>query len=186
MIEILGFSFALLGILLAIKQNKWNWVSNMISSVFYFFAFYEVQLIADAYLQLVFFVMGMVGFYNWNNPQYASLEAVSTMTKSEMFQYSLSFFGLAALVIGYTSLYTASDYPWWDGTLTAASVIATIMAIRKKIENWYLWMVIDLAYIPLYLIKGYHLSGLLYAIYIVLAFIAYKEWKKHLHKNIAL
>jgi nicotinamide mononucleotide transporter len=184
MIEILGFSFALLGILLAIRQNKWNWISNMISSVFYFFAFYNVQLIADAYLQIVFFVMGAVGFYNWNNPQYASLEAVSHLTKSQLIQFALSFLGLAVLIIGYTSIYTASDYPWWDGTLTAASVVATIMAIKKKIENWYVWMVVDLAYIPLYLIKGYLLSSILYAIYIGLAYVAYKEWKKNLHQNL--
>ncbi|MBK8632467.1 MAG: nicotinamide mononucleotide transporter [Saprospiraceae bacterium] len=184
MIEILGFSFALLGILLAIRQNKWNWVSNMISSVFYFFAFYNVQLIADAYLQIVFFVMGAVGFNNWNNPKYASLDAVSELTKKQIVHYFISFIGLGAMVIGYTSIYTASDYPWWDGTLTAASVIATIMAIRKKIENWYIWMVVDLAYIPLYLIKGYLLSGLLYGIYIVLAFLAYKEWKKNIHQKL--
>lgn len=180
LIEIFGFGFALIGILLAIRQNKWNWISNMISSIFYFFAFYQVNLVADAYLQFIFLVMSAVGFINWNNAKYASLESVSRLSIKEAFIYSCMFLILTAGIIGYTSKFTPSDYPYWDGTLTASSLVATFMAIKKKLENWWIWILVDMAYIPLYIIKGYLLSGVLYGIYVLLAYVAYKEWSTHL------
>ena len=179
-IEVCGFIFALLGVLLAIKQIKWNWISNMISSAFYFLAFKEVNLIADSYLQILFFTMGVVGFINWNNPKYSSLEAVSSLNKRQMAISAIAFLFLVSIIYWFTANFTPSDFPFWDGSLTAASVIATFLAIQKKIENWILWIFIDLAYIPLYVIKGYVLSSLLYGIYVVLAYMAYREWKKHL------
>lgn len=178
--ELLGFLFALAGILLAIKQIKWNWISNIISSLFYLFAFYEIQLYADAGLQILFIVMSIIGFINWNNPKYASLEAVSRLNRKEIWSYSVGFIITAVAIITITYTYTNSDVPFWDGGLTAASILTTFMAIKKKIESWLLWMLIDALYIPLYLYKSYILSSILYAIYIILAYLAYREWKKHL------
>lgn len=179
-LEILGFSFALIGILLAIKQIKWNWISNIISSCFYLFAFYKVQLYADAGLQILFVGMSIVGFINWNNERYASLESVTSLTKGEWLRYAGYFVVCSIIIVYIVATWTNSDVPMWDGSLTAASIVTTMMAIRKKIESWILWMVIDALYIPLYIIKLYYLSAFLYGIYIVLAYIAYKEWKKHL------
>lgn len=178
--EILGFSFALIGILLAIRQNKWNWISNIISSGFYFFAFYEIGLFADAWLQWLFIAMSVLGFITWNQPRYASLDAVSTLTSKEKWFYLSVWVLGAAIIITLVAQYTSSDVPYWDGGLTAASIVATIMATRKKIESWLCWILIDLLYIPLYLIKAYYLSAILYSIYVVLAYLAYAEWKKHL------
>ena len=179
-IELLGFMFALAGIVLAIKQNKWNWISNIISSLFYFFAFYDIRLYADAGLQMLFVAMGVIGFINWNNPQYASLNAVSRLTKKEMLSYTFGFIFAAICIILITSTFTNADFPFWDGGLTAASIITTHMAIKKKIESWLVWMLIDALYIPLYLYKSYILSSILYGIYIILAYLVYREWKKHL------
>lgn len=178
--EIGGFCFALIGILLSIKQNKWNWVANIVASIFYFVAFMNVNLVADAYLQWFFVIMGIWGFVNWNNAKYNSLDAVSNTSKRELTYFLLGLAIISSILIYISIHYTKSDHPYWDGILAAASICNTYLMVKKKIETWIIWGIIDLAYMPLYYIKAYYLSILLYGIYVVLVVIAYREWKKYL------
>lgn len=178
--EIGGFIFALIGILLSIKQNKWNWIANIMASIFYFVAFMNVNLVADAYLQWFFVGMGIWGFINWNNAKYNSLDAVSNITKKELGYFLGSLAVISSILIFISIHYTPSDYPYWDGVLASASICNTYLLVKKKIETWIIWGLIDLAYMPLYYIKSYYLSILLYGIYVVLVVVAYREWKKYL------
>lgn len=180
LLEVAGFSFALIGVILSMLQIRWAWIANIVASIFYFYGFYSIQLMADAYLQWVFVAAGLYGFVQWSNPAYNDLSSVSKLNMKE-WAAALSLSIFITLIIGTVLILNAnSSYVWWDSILTSASIVATGLAIFKKIENWLWWVIIDLSYMPLYYIKGYQLSTLLYGIYVILAIIAYREWKKHL------
>jgi nicotinamide mononucleotide transporter len=71
-----------------------------------------------------------------------------------------------------------STIPYFDATTTILSLIATWMAAKKHIENWLVWILTDLIYIPEYLIKHLYHTALLYFIFTLLAVYGYFEWRK--------
>ena len=95
----------------------------------------------------------------------------------------------AAVRIGHTPLryaaiyfllsrFTNSTVPFWDAMTTAASIVAMWMLSRKYIEQWLVWLAVDLITIGLYLYKGIPLTAGLYALYSALAVAGYLRWRK--------
>lgn len=68
--------------------------------------------------------------------------------------------------------------PFWDAMTTAASIVAMWMLSRKYIEQWLVWLAVDLITIGLYLYKGIPLTAGLYALYSALAVAGYLRWRQ--------
>ena len=88
---------------------------------------------------------------------------------------------VAAVGIGtLTSRYTDADWPYLDASLTAASLIAQWMMTRKLVENWLVWIAVDLLYVPLLLVKGIPEYAVLYTLFLGLAVKGWIEWRRSL------
>jgi nicotinamide mononucleotide transporter len=74
--------------------------------------------------------------------------------------------------------YTDTDVPHMDGFLTAGSLLGTLLAARKKVENWHVWIAVDVLYVGLYVYKGLHLTAILYALFVVLAALGLRTWAR--------
>ena len=90
-------------------------------------------------------------------------------------------FLLATPLMGYLlKTYTAASFPYWDSAGTIICFIAQWMVAKKRMENWFLWMLANMLYIVLYLLKDLPLYSLLSAVYLVMAFVGLNEWKRML------
>jgi len=65
-----------------------------------------------------------------------------------------------------------------DGFLTAGSLVGQFLLSRKKIENWLVWIAVDILYVGLYVYKHLHLTALLYGVFVVLAFMGWRAWRQ--------
>jgi nicotinamide mononucleotide transporter len=74
--------------------------------------------------------------------------------------------------------YTDTDVPRIDGFLTAGSLLGQSLLARKKLENWYVWIAVDVLYVGLYLYKSLMLTAILYAIFIALALAGLRAWRR--------
>jgi nicotinamide mononucleotide transporter len=74
--------------------------------------------------------------------------------------------------------FTDASYPYWDASAAILSVVAQILLARRYIENWHLWILVDLLSIGLYAAKGLWLTMILYAIFLVLAAWGLFEWNR--------
>ena len=74
--------------------------------------------------------------------------------------------------------YTSADFAYLDTFTTVFAVFATYMLTKKVLENWLYWIVIDTVSIYIYINKGFYLTAILFVIYTILAYIAYRQWKK--------
>jgi nicotinamide mononucleotide transporter len=155
--------------------------------------FYDAKLYADMGLQGIFFAFSIYGWYAWTkgtqdySPDSSPLK-VQQSTAKEMsigIVTALSF----ALLLGYVlQNQTDADYPYIDSVLASLSLLAQLFQTRKRLENWYLWIIIDAAYILIYTQKVLYLSAFLYSIFLILAIQGSIEWKKALWlstKNLA-
>ena len=73
--------------------------------------------------------------------------------------------------------WTDASMPFWDATNAAASIAAQILLARRRLENWLLWIAVDISSIALYAVKGLMLTALLYVIFLGLSVWGYREWR---------
>lgn len=181
-LEIIGFVLTILGVVLSSYQLIWSWPVNIVSPIVYVFIFFQSKLYGDMALQFMFIGLAVYGWINWSRKTLKPKQAVKKMTTIWYFIYfvlalSLSF-GFYYLLINYTN----SDVPRADAVLTSLSVVASIMAAKKQIENWLVWIAVDVAYVFLYFNKDLIVTGVLYAVITWLAVYAYFQWKKEIVK----
>lgn len=165
---------------LAAKNNIWNWPIACISVIIYVFFFFEGKLYSDAALQIYFLVMNIYGWYYWSKDRnQPSKERKVTLMKKNELAWSVIAIIAFTLILGFT-LYKKTDasFPFIDSFCTACSVVAQVFLARKVLQNWLIWIFVDIIYVSVYFSKGFYATGLMYAIYIVIATIGYLDWKK--------
>ena len=78
---------------------------------------------------------------------------------------------------------TDSSVPYADAFTTALSVVGMWLLARKYIEQWWVWLVVDVASVALYIYKDLHFTAVLYALYAVVAIFGYRKWKELMNKQ---
>ncbi len=180
-LEITGFICGILGIYLTLKENAWCFPIGLINVILSLYLFYEQQLYADAMQQIVYTILLTYGWYKWLHG--AKLSEHLKINKSSSTVLIVSFFSWLAgtVLLGFLlENYTNAATPWPDSAATMLSFIAQWMVAKKKIENWLLWLVVNITYIGIYLYKGLPFYALLFAVYFCLAIWGYNQWKKEM------
>ena len=163
---------------LAARQNIWNWPVAIVSVIAYSILFYEYGLYGDAVLQLYFMGTSFYGWYYWIKRKEAHARPVSLLTKRGMAWVVLGCILLTFLLGLFLDNYTDTDVPYADGFCTAVSFIAQFLMTRKVLQNWLLWIIVDICYVPLYLYKDLMLTAVLYTLFLALAVMGYLQWLK--------
>ena len=179
--EIVGVTFGVVAVWLTTRQNVWCWPTGLVNVGLFIIVFGEARLYADMGLQVVYVVLCAYGWYEWlrGGPGHGRL-AVSHGHPPVL--GALAALGAAgALAVGFLlHRHTDASLPWVDASTTSYSLVAQWMQTRKWIENWVLWMVVDVVYIWMYISKGLLLTAGLYAIFLVLAVVGFVEWRRSL------
>jgi nicotinamide mononucleotide transporter len=185
LLEIIGVITGLLCVYLAAKNNIWNWPIAVISVSIYIFIFFDTRLYADMGLQFYFLVMNFYGWYYWSRkPETEQRIPVVLITKKEII-FSIAGVVVFTYILGSILKYTPASYPYIDSFCTACSLIAQVLLARKVLENWLIWIFVDIIYVGVYIFKGLHLTAIMYAIYVAIALLGYIDWKKEYKKQTA-
>ncbi|MCH7512467.1 MAG: nicotinamide mononucleotide transporter [Bacteroidetes bacterium] len=184
-LELLGSIFGLLAVWYLIKENILTWPAGIIYIFISFVIFYRTKLYADLALHFVFLVLNIYGWYFWiKGRKEESNLPVTTIS----FKFLTSITGGCAVGIWIMGTlferYTDAAVPYWDSATTVLSLAGMWLTARKKIENWYFWIVVDILATGIYIYKEIYFYATLYGIYIVLASIGYFSWKKSM-ENVA-
>jgi nicotinamide mononucleotide transporter len=181
--EVIGVITGLFCVYLAAINNIWNWPFAIISVTLYIFIFFEARLYADMGLQIYFFVVNVYGWYYWSQKRATEKKApVMRITKKEMI-LSAGTIIIFTFILGSVLKYTPASYPYIDSFCTACSLVAQIFLARKVLENWLIWIFVDIIYVGVYVFKDLHLTAAMYAIYVAIALMGYIDWKKEYKKQ---
>lgn len=184
-VELIGTLFGLISVYLASRANILTWSTGIINEVFLFVLFFQVQLYADMFLQIYFFIVTIYGWNQWKNKkQKEQISFLSTQKRIYLFiilivgtiLFGFFFLNLHLLLPHYFKLKAA--YPFTDSFVMMASIIATILLAQKKMENWYLWILIDSVCVILYFIKGIYFLSLEYGLFLIIANYGFFHWRK--------
>ena len=176
--EILGFITGAACVLLAVRENIWNWPVAIANNVFYFVVFWHSKLYADAILQIFYVVISIYGWWAWLRGGIHRTELpIARVSKTLAIGLVVATAAATAALYFALSRFTDSTVPLGDAVTTAISLTAQFMLGRKFIENWVWWIVADVIYIALYNYKGLYLTAILYAIFIAMCVAGYIRWQ---------
>ncbi len=181
LLETAGVVTGILCVYLAAKNKIWSWPLAIISVLIYVVIFTEARLYADAGLQIYFLIMNVYGWYFWSRKPDQQLKVPVIRISLKESLISLIAVVVFTIVLG-TFLYQGTDasFPYLDSFCTACSLVAQLLLARKIIENWLIWIFVDIIYVGIYISKDLHLTAGMYALYVIIATIGYIDWKKEL------
>lgn len=175
-LEIIAVVLALLYLILAAYQSIWCWLAAALSSLIYIKICIDSHLYIESGLQVFYFIMAIVGYVNWNKSN--KQKKVSDLSLKEWIVGILIFGTLSLATAYWFEQNTKAALPWFDAPVTIFSLWATWLVVKKILQNWLLWIVIDATAVYIYINRGLNLTAALYALYTILAFIGYFKWKK--------
>ncbi|MET0267021.1 MAG: nicotinamide riboside transporter PnuC [Duganella sp.] len=180
-LELLSFVLAVLTVWLNIRQSHWAWLFAILSSATYGLVFFGSRLYGDMGLQLVFIAVSIYGWYQWlHGPVDGHRQSLPVTTLTVRGRWLAAGGWLAGFVLlaWFLKHYTDTDVPHSDGFLTAGSLVGQLLLSRKKVENWHVWIIVDVLYVGLYLHKNLMLTAILYAIFVGMAVAGLRAWRQ--------
>ena len=183
--EALGFALALVMVVCSIRELHWSWPLAIASSVLYFFVFRDSLLYAEASLQIVFAVLALWGWWQWlrRGPGDAPALRISRLSARGWWLCALALALLWPALALALIHYTDSDVPWWDALPTALSLIGQALLGRKRLENWAVWLVVNVISVGLFAHKGLWLTCVLYLIFVVMSVLGWRAWQARLQAH---
>ena len=158
-------------------RNSLCWPVGLVSVLLYGWIFYGARLYSDALLQLVYAALQCYGWWQWSKaPMHARRPQVRRPRGRDL-AFAMLVGSVGAVALGnIMSRYTDAALPWLDATLTALSLVAQYWMARLYRVNWLLWIAVDLVYVGVYVVRHLPLTAALYAGFVVLAILGWRQW----------
>lgn len=181
-----------LAVWLSAKENVWSWIVGLFNVTLAFIMFYQAQLYPDMFLQVFFFVTNMIGFWLWKFPkaENANQNKELRITRLSWRHYPLFIAAVTVitLLFGYFAenlheifpklFHLPSAFPYIDSFILVASIATTFLMMKKKVETWWMWLLIDIVSTVLYFSKDIRLYSLLYLVFCFIATFGALDWTR--------
>jgi nicotinamide mononucleotide transporter len=178
-IELVAAALGVVNIVLIVRRSVWNFAFGIPMVMLYAVVFFQSKLYSDAILQVYFFAMQVYGVWNWLRGRADDgLIVVETMT-NEARIITAGITVAASLIIGFLfATYTDAALPWIDAPIAAMSIVAQYLMSIRKIENWILWIAVDVIAVGIYPVRGLYFTTALYFAFLVISIVGLIEWYK--------
>ncbi len=177
LLEWITFVTALAYVYFAAQKKLITWLFALISVGLTFYLDVIGKLYIESGLQVFYFAMAIYGWINWKKAEKNDL----LITRWSIQLHLLNIFASAflALLVGYIfDNYTEQSTPFLDAFTTCFSLVATLMVVKRVIENWLYWIFINVGMVVLYMNNGFEILAAQYGIFVVLALYGYWSWNK--------
>jgi nicotinamide mononucleotide transporter len=183
---------------LAARESLWNFPVAIFSCALYIFIYHGARLYSDRNLQVLFIALSVYGWYEWLYGGRSNTELRVTRTSRLEWIACAVFVPLFTLGFGYYLTHftdavvihesgsvtpLARLMPFIDSFTTAGSLVAQFLMMRKRLENWWIWILVDIIYVPVLWYKELFPTSGLYALYLGLAVYGFWEWRRALRKS---
>ena len=184
LLEVFAAVVGAISVYLSVRQNIWSWPTAIVNVVLYALVFYQAKLYADMGLQVIYAGLSIYGWYEWLYGGENKTELHVTRTSSTL---ALTLGGIAlagAVALGFL-LRGATDaaLPFMDSFLSSTSLVAQWMMTRKKLENWLVWIAVDVLYVGMFVFKDLYVTAGLYFVFLILAVRGYIDWRRSLREG---
>ena len=160
------------------KNNPLGWWIGLIGVIAYAAVFYQVKLYGEVAIQFFYLITSLQAIYIWlRGGENSTEKPVSRINQRWLILtavlVTVGVFGLRTVLV-----YLGGAAPFWDALTTILSAIAQLYLMERYLESWYLWIVADTIYVPLYASRGLYLTSILYAIFWLMAIYGLQNFQR--------
>jgi nicotinamide mononucleotide transporter len=151
------------------KNNPLGWWIGLVGTALYGIVFYQAKLYAEVGLQAFYFITSLQAIYIW-------LRGGQNQTEKPVGHVSRKWL-ILTVVLAIASIFALRAFliairgaaPFWDALTTVMSLVAHLYLMGRLVESWYLWITVDVIYVPLYASRQLYLTSILYAVFGLMA-----------------
>jgi len=185
-LEVVAVLAAIAYLFLAIRQNIWCWLGAAISTAIYVYLFIVARLYMESALNLFYFAMAIYGWYVWYGGRSGDGELPVSVWPLRVHAIAILAIVAVSVANGYTlARFTNAAYPYIDSLTTWGAIWATFLVARKVLENWWYWLVIDIASIAIYWARDLQLTSILFVIYVFMIPFGMLAWRRSWREQMA-
>ena len=187
LLELLATLTGLAAVWLAARSNILTWLFALINAVLFFILFYQVNLYSAMALQVFFFCNAIYGWYNWRQSESSDRRPVTMLIhKQRVIWLAVIILGAMALgtVMSRIHLWLPDLFPeratfvYTDAMIAVMSIVASLLLAKLKLENWILWILINIMSVIMYAMRGVMLVSVQYVIFLFMATYGLIEWRR--------
>lgn len=211
-LELCAAVFGVISVFYARKENILVFPTGIISTAIYVYLLSQWALYGDLIINVYYTIMSIYGWYMWQKVignDHAHIQISRTNFIDKLKAFGIFIFTSVFVIVVYRydnvmpndlNFQESISYAWQhltsgnladfraaipflDTFTTGIFFAAMWLMANKKIENWTLWIIGDLVSIPLYFVKGYGFTGIQYAVFLVIAIMAYFSWRESINKQ---
>lgn len=178
-IEATAALLVIVNVALVARRSVWNYPFAIVAVAIYALIFFRARLYSDMILQGFFVAVNLYGWVHWSRVKAEVGEvAVETLDPAARGGWLV---GCVAATLAWGALmhrYTDASHPWWDAAIAIVSIAAQTLQARRLIESWWLWILVDVASIPLYAVKGLWFTCALYGVLLLISVAGLVDWRR--------
>jgi nicotinamide mononucleotide transporter len=183
-LEIIAVLLAVAYLLLAIRQSIWCWYCAGASTAIYIGLFIDAKLYMESVLNGFYFVMAIYGWFVWRAGRDSHDALPVTRWPLRIHGMAIGLVILLSTINGYLlSRYTDAAFPYLDSLTTWSAIWATFLVARKVLENWWYWLVIDIASVFIYLARDLPLTSMLFVVYVIMIPFGLLSWSRSMREQ---
>lgn len=186
-IELISAISGLLCVWLAAKESIWTYPIGMVNIAAFMYIFWGAGLYADFTLQIFFAILSIYGWIFWLTKRgNSNVRPTKKLTLNGWILFiPLIILGSYVWASVNIEIFDNPSIPYLDAFVATLSIAAQIMLSSKRLENWYLWIAVDILSIGMYWYKDLHLVSLLYVFFLINAVYGLISWRREYVRNAA-
>ena len=184
-IELLGTAVGIVYLWQEYHASIHLWITSIIMPAIYLYVYYNAGLYADFGINIYYLAIALYGWLAWRynfslrGRKGNSKElAISHIERKRLPVLAVLFLLLWAGIALILTSFTDSTVPLSDAFTTSLSIVGMYMLARKYVEQWCVWLIVDIASSALYVYKELYFTAALYAVYAIIAIFGYRKWKE--------
>ncbi|MBQ2074147.1 MAG: nicotinamide mononucleotide transporter [Bacteroidaceae bacterium] len=176
---ILGLAY----ILLEYRASIWMWAVGAVMQVLGIVLYYQKGLYADCGMEFYYLAMTAYGFWCWSRKHQSSPATHQATPITHIPLRTALGWGTLFLVLWFAiwwllSNLTDSTVPVADAFTTALSLVGIWALAHKYLEQWFVWIAVDIVTCVLYFHKDIPFKASLYGLYVIIAVFGYRKWRR--------
>jgi nicotinamide mononucleotide transporter len=171
---LLGIAYSVL----AVRRSRWCWVCGGLSSLILVYLAARARLPMQSALQLFYVVMSVYGFRSWVRHEQEADSVVTTWPLGAHLAAWCAILLLSTFSSRWLAAETGAAWPFLDSVTTWASLVATWLVVRMKLENWLYWIAIDVVLTYLFIAQKLPFIALLFVAYLGISATGFVAWLK--------
>lgn len=187
-IELVAAALGIVSVWYARKENILVFPFGIANVLIYIYICFQANLYANAGINAFYLISNIYGWYNWSRTDTNSGKLQITRNTSAQNLWSwlgvTVLYAAVLLILLKTNTYEKEYLPYIDAFNISFFLVATILMAFKKLENWIFWIVGNIVSIPIFASQGLYFTSFQYAVFLVLAILGWKEWKRKVAQKV--